>query len=345
MILNTWEQQLGRELPRPRVIEGNICQPNLGIGDDDVSWIRDNCDSVMHNAASLSFIATNGRDGEPWNSNVGGTRNLLDLCDTTGIRDFHHISTAYVCGLRRGRIMESELDVGQEVGNDYERSKIEAETAVRNADFLAPPTVYRPAIIIGDSETGFTTTFHGFYAVLRLAHTLSLSDAAQEVRKQTNDNREPTRLTLTGQESKNLVPVDWVSAVISHIFLNRENHGQTFHLTPSKPVTIEMIREVLELAIDFHNTVFCGPDTPLENSTIVEQLFYEHLKTYASYWRDDPVFDTTNTSAAAPHLPCPTVDVELLSSLARWAMNAEFRYKDAPLPAESKAKLDAAATH
>ena len=43
---------------------------------------------------------------------------------------------------------------------------------VREADFLEPPTVYRPSIIIGDSRTGMTTTYHGYYAALQLAHTL-----------------------------------------------------------------------------------------------------------------------------------------------------------------------------
>lgn len=326
-ILYGWEQRDGIKLPRPKVLQGDICSDHLGLSTDDLNWVSEHCDSLMHNAASLSFIATNGRNGEPWTSNVGGTQKVLEVCEKTGIRDFHHVSTAYVCGLRKGTIYENELDVGQERGNDYERSKIEAEQMVRDADFLAPPTVYRPAIIIGDSETGFTTTFHGFYALLRLAHTLVNSDESAKA------GSEPTRLTLTGDESKNLVPVDWVSAVMSHVFMNREHHGKTFHITPGQATTVRTLQEVLEESIDHRNTVFVGGDEPIENPTVIEQLFYEHLKTYASYWRDDPVFDTTNTREAAPHLPCPTIDTKLLLKLADWAIKHEFRYKDAPVPA------------
>ena len=68
---------------------------------------------------------------EPYLSNLNGTRNVLEFCSKTDIREFHHVSTAYVCGTRRGRILESELDVGQEHGNDYEISKFESEQLVR----------------------------------------------------------------------------------------------------------------------------------------------------------------------------------------------------------------------
>ena len=158
-------------LPRPVVIEGDLLSKGLGLEGADVRWLSRHCTSVIHNAASLSFHSRE-RDDEPWLSNVTGTRQVLDLCRRTGIRQFHHVSTAYVCGLRNGRILESELDAAQEFGNDYERSKIEAERMVRDADFLSPVTVYRPSIIVGDSRTGRTTTYHGFYALLRLAHTL-----------------------------------------------------------------------------------------------------------------------------------------------------------------------------
>lgn len=327
-ILRMWERESGGSLARPVVLEGDICEPLMGLSEDDLDWVRGNCDSLLHNAASLTFQSANGRDTEPWRSNVGGMQNALDVCAQSGIRDFHHVSTAYVCGLRRGVVREDELDVGQELGNDYEQSKIEAEKLVRSAAFLAPPTIYRPAIIVGDSQTGFTTTFHGFYALLKLVHTLIKCDESIADQMKDAEHRDPTRLTLTGKESKNLVPVDWVSAVITDIYCNRAQHGQTFHLTQPEPVTSKLLQDVLEDTIDYRNTVFCGPQ-PLKNPTIVEQLFYEHLKTYASYWRDDPAFDASHTRAAAPHLPCPKVDKALLLMLANWAIDHEFRFKDA----------------
>ena len=100
-------------------------------------------------------------------------QHVLELCRNAGIRNFHHVSTAYVCGLRQGRILESELDVGQKMSNDYEQSKLQAEKMVRSADFLDSLTVHRPAIIIGDSTNGYTTTYHGFYAPLQAVYTMA----------------------------------------------------------------------------------------------------------------------------------------------------------------------------
>ena len=113
-VLVQWEQEFGYALPRPPVLEADLCKPDLGLDQGDLNWIAKNCVSVIHNAASLSFEA-NERTGEPYRSNVDGTRNVLELCQKTGVRQFHHVSTAYVCGLRTGCVLESELDVGRTI--------------------------------------------------------------------------------------------------------------------------------------------------------------------------------------------------------------------------------------
>ena len=323
-VMATWEERMGRELPSPKVLEGDLTEENLGLSGADVEWVRENCDAVLHNAASLTFVSTDP-EGEPWRSNVKGTQNVLDLCEKTGIKDFHHVSTSYVCGLRSDTVKETELDVGQTLGNDYEKSKVQAEKLVRTAEFLSPPTVYRPAIIVGDSNDGFTTTFHGFYASLHLAYTLTRSLNGEEGRAAGLS----TRVTLDGDERKNLVPVDWVSAATVHILTNRQFHGETYHLTPTAPVTSGTIRDVLEEAYGFRGATFAGHGTVLDDPNELEQLFYEHFKVYDSYWRDDPTFDSAQTIAACPHLPCPIVDKERLLIMARAAIDMEFRWKDA----------------
>ena len=315
-----WDTELGRPLPRPVVMEGDISQPDLGLHANDVRWIAEYCSAVINNAASLTFHSTS-EDGEPWRSNVVGTRNVLDLCRSTGITQFHHVSTAYVAGLRQGRVLESELNVGQDFSNDYERSKLESETLVREAGFPEPPTIYRPAIIIGDSRTGMTTTYHGYYAALKLAHTIVQafdSDMTQLVGNQ------PVRLTLDGTETKHLVPVDWVSAVMAHVLTHSGLHGQTYHLTPKHPVTTRLIRDVLEQTIGFYGAKLIGANERPGNATEAEQLFYDHIRVYNSYWKMDPIFDRTNTEAAAPHLPCPHVSRDLLYKLSRIVVEEGF---------------------
>ncbi|HTN04680.1 MAG TPA: SDR family oxidoreductase, partial [Planctomycetaceae bacterium] len=297
LLLAEWEDVLGQPLPRPVVLEGDISQPDLGLDAVSLRWAAEYCTAVIHNAASLTFHATS-REGEPFRSNIEGTRNVLEFCRGTRIRKFHHVSTAYVAGLRTGRVLETEQDVGQKFSNDYEESKLAAEQMVREADFIDTPTVFRPAIIIGDSKTGVTTTYHGFYAALQLVHTIVKSQPINEsgyVMGQT------ARLALTGQETKHLVPVDWVADFMLHVLQNPELHGKTYHLTPKHPVTTRTIRDVLEDSNRFFGAHFVGAARP-ENLSDAEAVFYDHIRVYDSYWRMDPEFDRTNTEAAAPHM-------------------------------------------
>jgi thioester reductase-like protein len=314
-----WDELLGRPLPRPVILEGDICEPGLGLDEKSTQWVAAHCDTFLHNAASLTFVST-GPDSEPWRSNVAGTKHVLDFCQATGITKFHHVSTAYTCGLREGRILETELDVGQSPGNDYEASKIQAETMVHGADFLTSRTIFRPSIIVGDSVTGLTTTFHGFYAPLQLVWMVAKS----KDKDFTGLLPAYSRLALHGNEGKNFVPVEWVSAATAHIVTNPELHGKTYHLTPPHRVPSRLTRDVLEQSTGSYGSTFLGANEVLENLDENEQLFYDHMQVYNSYWRDDPIFDRTNIQAACPHLPCPHVDRDVLMRLANWAIDTEF---------------------
>ena len=317
--MQMWDGQLGRSLPRPLILEGDIRQPGLGLSDEQRRWVERNCDAVLHNAASLTFYAEEGRTGEPWASNLDGTRNVVDICLNAGIQTYFHVSTAYVCGLRQGLILESELDVGQEPGNDYERSKIAAEKLVHEAGFAAPPTIFRPSIIVGDSQTGFTSTFHGFYAPLQLAHAVAKKISHIEP----SQLRFLSRLDLAGHETKNLVPVEWVSAVICHLVCLPEHHGKTYHLTSPEPTSVDFMQDVILAAVERPAAQAELGLNPAESDAL-EAGFRERMSVYQSYWRNDPVFDCSNTVAASPDLPCPRLDRPTLDLLARFAVDTRF---------------------
>jgi thioester reductase-like protein len=318
-LLRRWEAVLGTPLPRPVVLDSDLSHVDLGLDGQGLRWITENCVSVMHNAASLTFRGDDP-DGEPWLSNVEGTRRMLDLCRATGIRHFHHVSTAYVCGLREGRILESELDVGQTMGNVYEKSKLQGEMLVRGANFLDSATIYRPSIIVGDSQTGYTSTYHGFYAPLKLAHTM----VSKVVRGATAGQLLLGALGLKGAERKNFVQVDWVSAVMTHIHARPQLHGTTYHLTSPLPVRLSEMSTVMQEAVESYSQL-ADPGSQWNcDGTWFEQTFREQLGIYGSYWRDDPEFDVSNTRRAAPHLPCPPLDRAGMMKLAKFAIDANF---------------------
>jgi nucleoside-diphosphate-sugar epimerase len=347
-VMGYWEQRLGRPLPRPVVLEGDVRAPDAGLSPRAVRWIAGHCDTLLHSAASMTFHAGKA-DGEPFQTNVVGTRNLLELCHRSGIRNVHHISTAYVCGLRQGLVREDELDLGQMLGNDYERSKLEAERLFRSDPFLRSVTVYRPASIIGDSQTGYTTNFHGFYLPLQLLHSLLRSlgtrNAAerQYIIERAMRARFLGRLKLQGDEEKNFVPVDWVAAVTASILVRPEHHGRTYHLTPLSRVSTRTVRGVIERVLReaFDLPVETDGEMPDEVETTetedLERFFSEQMSVYQSHWRDDPHFDCSGVRSAAAHLPCPTVDREMLLQTARFAIEANFGW---PRPAPARVAFD-----
>lgn len=324
-----WERELGHALVRPVVLEGDITQSFCGLSLDDRKWVSEYCDTAVHSAASLTFYADD-EAGEPWRSNIHGTRNMLDLCRATGIRKFHHVSTAYVCGQRRETIREDELDVGQQPSNDYEASKITAEKEVRASNCFDQLTVHRPSIIVGDSQTGFTTSYHGFYTPLRLVHTL-VTTLPWEVIAQGDWLG---TLALTGEERKNLVPVDWVSAGMTEVIAKPELHGQTYHFTNPNPATVaDMLASIGGAVLDLAKHAEAGATNLGEDAEKMMESFRDQMKVYQSYWSDDPSFDSTRTETSLPHLPCPVVDQTMMDMLVKYAIDKNFGWpREAPVP-------------
>ena len=330
-LLEDWREMTGESVACPVVLEGDITAPGLGLTPAATAWVARHVDEVVHSAASLSF-QTRESDGEPWNSNVNGTHNVLELCRSAGIRRYHHVSSAYVCGTRRGRILETELDVGQKPGNDYEHSKITSELAATSAPFLESCTVHRPSIIVGDLVTGFTNTFHGFYKPLRIVQPFvrAFMDAELE------SGALLEVLGMTGEESKNLVPVDWVSAVMTRIIQDRSLHGQTYHLTAPRPTSVGTLSRVFgELVVEMAQQekaeearrAAAGEAKPSPfDPALLARLFGDQMHVYRAYWSDDPRFDSAATERIAPDLPAPELDDETLRRLCRFAIEQKFRW-------------------
>lgn len=305
-LLAEQEERLGSSLPRPVVLEGELTAPWCGLGDADVAWMRRSCSGVVHSAASLEFIGAD-RAGDPWRTNVAGTRTLLELAARAELAEFHHISTAYVCGLAAGPVAEGPSTDRHGFRNDYEASKHEAEWLVRKAAFLDRPTFFRPAVIVGDSQTGATTTYHGLMAMLQLMTVIVRNLPADE----TGFRRVPLRLAMTGDERRNMVPVDWVAEAITRLLDDPRARGRTIHLAPRRPITT---REVIDATSSYLNSgglEFCGPAKPAElNAT--EDAAYAGKGLYEAYEQTDPEFVTAALDALLPDLPCPVIDEAMI---------------------------------
>jgi nucleoside-diphosphate-sugar epimerase len=324
--MQMWDEQLGRQLPRPIVIEGDITQDGLGLSAADSLWVKRYCTTMLHCAASLQFQEHNG---EPYRTNVEGTRNVLAFCESHDIHEMHYISTAYVCGNRHELVMEDDLNVGQEFRNDYEKSKFQAETLVRECSAFPKEklTVYRPVVITGDSETGYTSTYHGTYLYMKLASVLR--DNVEPNEK--GEYHLPVRWGLKGDERRNITAVEWNSKVILRIFNTPEAYGKTFHLAPSDPITM---KDAIDYASEYYKLTgieFLGfghnPDFELNE---MERWLWSSISIYGSYDFMDPKFDYTNLTEVAGDIPCPKLDREMAYLLMDYAEEDKWGKRKRP---------------
>lgn len=248
--------------PSLKVLQGDLARPGLGLTREDEQWLAEHCRRVVHCAASLQFQVQPG-SSEPYRTNVDGLRHLLGLCRRLDIREFHYVSTAYVCGDRCDSIREEELDCGQSFQNDYERSKFLAELLVHQAP-LEHRAIYRPSVILGPGSP-----------FLRLAWLLGLDDLEQAREK----------FGLEGDEQLNLVSVAWVAGCIRQL-VDRRASG-TFHLTAGSPM---QARQLLEICARM----------PRLSTPVPESVLDELLQTYRPYLRNHPQFERSRLEQALP---------------------------------------------
>jgi thioester reductase-like protein len=149
-------------------VAGDIETAGLGLVAARRQELALEVSDVIHCAASVSFSLPLQ---ESRLINVSGTQRLLEfaeLCQAEGgLRRFCFISTAYVAGDHSGSFGEDELDLGQGFRNAYERSKFEAEQMVQEFAGRLPVQIFRPSIIVGEQESGWTATFNVLYPPLK----------------------------------------------------------------------------------------------------------------------------------------------------------------------------------
>jgi hypothetical protein len=130
---------------------------------------------------------------------------------------------------------------------------------------------------------------------------------------------------MHGDERRNVVPADWVSAVICRLLETPEAHGGTYHLAPRQHITP---REVIEAGYQYFNSYgveFCGDDgQEVDFLGEMDRDAHENKTIYQAYETTDPTFDTTHLLRFTADLPCPAIDVEMLHRF--WRYGEEDRW-------------------
>jgi len=215
---------------RIELLAGDIGDRRLGLRDDDYERLRGEVSRVFHLAAIYSLAVPLE---VAQRVNVDGTGNVLEFCEgAAGLERLAYVSTAYVAGMRSGTVYEHELAMGQEFKNHYESTKFQAEVWVRELMDRVPTTILRPAIVVGDSQTGETQKFDGPYFILR-----AISAGARAGRAIPHFGRSGAPF--------NVVPVDFVVDAIAAAAADEKAVGATLHLVDPEPLTARELTDCL----------------------------------------------------------------------------------------------------
>jgi short-subunit dehydrogenase len=205
-------------LKRVHPVIGDLTEEKLGVSDADLDRLKGKIGHFFHLAAIYDMTADDETNEQ---LNVAGTRNAVALANALEADCLHHTSSIAAAGEYKGLFREDYFDEGQKLPSAYHRTKFESEKIAREESEI-PWRVYRPAVVVGHSQTGEMDKIDGPYYFFKLFQKLR--------------HWLPEWFPLAGPELgyTNVVPVDFVAKAMDHIAHQPGLDGKAFHLTNPK---------------------------------------------------------------------------------------------------------------
>jgi nucleoside-diphosphate-sugar epimerase len=214
-------ESTGTPLENFAVVEGDITKPDLGMDRDDAADIRFEATDAFHLAAVYDLAV---RRELAMRVNLDGTKNVNEFVRSLPhLKRYNYVSTCYVAGKRLGEIKEQELEHDAGFRNFYEETKYLAEMEVEKLKSDLPVTIFRPSVVVGDSQTGETAKYDGIYYLIHYLRK------APYLLRAVNVGNSDVRL--------NLVPVDFVVEAIAALSKDPKAVGKTIALADPEPLT------------------------------------------------------------------------------------------------------------
>lgn len=277
--------------------------PLLGLEEGTARRVAEEHDLIVHCAATVRF----DQDAAAYHAtNVAGTAAVLALAALAD-RPVLHVSTAYVCGLHDGTILEDDPPHADGFANGYEASKAAAERLVAAAD--ARHVIARPSIVVGDHASGAIRSFDTIYAAFKLIvegrvrHVPACADATLD-----------------------FVPIDHVArGLVALAEAMPRAAGGRFHLVSGSPVPIGEWAAAIAGYPQFHVPAFVPPAEfdHLALPPLERRLFGRVTGLYGSYFQRSPRFDDARFRALTG-LACPPTDSAFVRRLIDHCIAAGF---------------------
>ncbi len=204
----------GVSAARVQPVYGDLTTKKLGVSSEDIKKLKGQIDHFYHLAAVYDL----GADAESQIAvNIEGTRNTVELAKAIDAGHFHHVSSIAAAGLYEGVFREDMFDEAENYDHPYFMTKHESEKIVRK-ECKVPWSVYRPAMVVGDSTTGEMDKIDGPYYFFKLI---------QRMRQFL-----PPWMPSVGLEGGriNIVPVDFVVNALDVISHQKDISKRCYHL-------------------------------------------------------------------------------------------------------------------
>lgn len=312
---------------RVRLFRGDLTEERFGLGGSEQNALIETTDSVIHCAASLNRKS----EKQCLNVNLRGSLEVIQLArlahDRHGLRRYSHVSTVAVAGKRQNEVVteDSAIDWDRSDYDPYARTKKFSEHMVAQLLSDVPCTIFRPAIVMGDSQRAETSQFDMVQAFDLLA-------------------RLPI-LPLRPNDKIDIVPADYVGKAIVKIHQKeRPAHG-VYHLSAgSASQTYRKITDSLSKQGEWRKPAylpllgrpFSGTVNWLSNRGGAVGYAASLMKVFWPYLEWNTVFD--NTRVVAELGESPTEFTAYAYPLLKFSRENKFRYPAKPWPAAAETR-------
>ena len=315
---------------RVRIFRGDLTSERFGLANDEQESLIDTTDSIIHCAASLNRKS----EKQCLNVNLRGSLEVIQLArrahDRHGLRRYSHVSTVAVAGKRQDEVVREDyaIDWDRCDYDPYALTKKFCEHMVAQLLPDVPRTIFRPAIVMGDSRRSETSQFDMVQAFDILA-------------------RLPI-LPLRPHDRIDIVPADYVGKAIVTIHQKERAAYGIYHLSAgSASQTYREITDSLSQQGRWRKPAY-WPVLGRPFSGTVNWLANRHgaigyagslMKVFWPYLDWNTVFDNTRVVAEIGESPAKFTSYAY--PLLKFSRENKFRYPAKPWP--SSAEMRAAA--
>ena len=318
-------EEAARVATRCIAVPGDLTRDGLGLSSEDHARVTEHCSVFVHSAADVRF---NQPLEEARARNVKGTQRVVALARAAHrLERFDWVGTAFVAGLRRDRVLESEIEHAAGWKNSYEQSKYEAEIWLREHGDDLPLTVFRPSVIVGESTTGRTSNFGMLYWPVQVY-------------------ARGWWRTIVGRPDTpvDIVPVDFVAAAIVALSAPGQPVGETYHLAagPEGSRTIAQIAATMQQYFSGRRPRYIDAAFFMRWVRPILDLFIwgkrgrvlkQGGRFFVPYFAGNPVFDVTVSHPRLAALGVDLPDVQdYMKTLLDYCVATDFGRRSLPEP-------------